>query len=123
MMYVHIANVIKETFVAKLSASLCAGQWAFIPGEDCDTYLRRTSDQFAALQAASDAVDLNGDLVGLLVNWQVADGHAWYRVSASRPLTLEHIPFGDAYGVSPILIRGLNKKDVIEIAKRDRILA
>lgn len=42
----------------------------------------------------------------------VADGGAYYLVKSMKPLKLQHIPYGDAYRVSPIMIRGLRAADI-----------
>jgi hypothetical protein len=55
-----------------------------------------------------------GKVVGGLLRWQRADGYAFYLVTKERPLTLQHVPFCDAYQVEPYLIRGLNKQDVLD---------
>jgi len=52
-------------------------------------------------------------IVGAILSWPVADGKAFYTVIREKPLTLQHIPYGDAWRVDPILIRGLRRDDVL----------
>ena len=47
-----------------------------------------------------------------IMHFPVADGKALYKVVKEKPLTLQHIPYGDAYQVQPALIRGLNFSDL-----------
>ena len=56
--------------------------------------------------------------VGYIWSHQVADGFAFYRVKSTRPLTLEHIPYGDGYRVPEAHVRGLRMSDLA----RDRRL-
>jgi len=59
-----------------------------------------------------------GVLVGLLVSFPYADGAAYYRVIKEKPLTLQHIPYGDAWQVPGYQIRGLRKEDIFNLARR-----
>jgi hypothetical protein len=74
---------------------------------------------FDALAARSATLG-EGEYVGALINWQIADGYASYLVTSMRPVTLQHVPFGDAYTVHPETIRGLRKADVIEKVNQAR---
>lgn len=68
--------------------------------------------EFEALRVASSKIDPAGSLVGALLSWQVADGYANYIVTKDAPLTVQHVPFMDAYTVDPALIKGLDPGDV-----------
>jgi len=72
--------------------------------DEQDAELRR-------MQAAADALP-EGTLVGKIVDFSVADGRAMYLVKSESPLVLQHIPFFDAYRVSPAHIRGLRIDDI-----------
>lgn len=50
--------------------------------------------------------------IGFIVSFPVADGRAFYRVVNLKPLTLEFMPYGDEYRVSPFTIRGLRLSDI-----------
>lgn len=65
----------------------------------------------------------NGDMVGELVRFQIADGFALYMVIKQRPLTVVHINAGDGWHAHAATIRGLNLADVRQQAKRNRFLA
>jgi len=52
------------------------------------------------------------DFSGLIWQESVADGYALYRVESTKPLTLVHLPHGDAYRVHPATIRGLTLNDL-----------
>ena len=78
----------------------------------------------ADLQQKASTIDLdNGEIVGGILRWQRADGYAMYLVTKDRPLTLQHIPFGDAWTVEAALIRGLNRNDVLTMLRRERNLS
>jgi len=47
-----------------------------------------------------------------IVRFSVADGYALYAVTKESPLTLRHIPYGDAYQAAAATIRGLTLADV-----------
>jgi hypothetical protein len=80
------------------------------------------------LQDFSDGIDFTNpkaSLKGAMLRWQRADGYAHYIVTADKPLTVNHVPFGDAWEVEAALIRGLNRAEVIkqlEFAKHLRDL-
>jgi len=72
----------------------------------------------------SGGVDIDGgEVVGILLAFPVADGYAHYRVSKASPLTLQHVPYGDAWRIPAAHIRGLRKVDAIESERRRRGLA
>lgn len=70
------------------------------------------------VEASEDLPD--GKVVGALLRWQRGDGFAVYRVTKARPLTVQHVPYMDAWTVEDALIRGLNKNDVLAIVRRDK---
>jgi len=94
--------------MAQLAKKPCKGDWTFSEG-----WSERHEEQLAELQKESQAVDPNKSLVGALVSFPIADGYATYRVAKDKPLTLEHVPYGDAYQVPYVMIRGLRRVDVI----------
>ena len=61
-----------------------------------------------------------GQVVGAVLSWPVADGSAYYLVTKDKPLTLQHIPCGDAWKVDPILIRGLRRDDVTRMLEAEK---
>lgn len=66
----------------------------------------------------------DGEVVGGLLSYPVADGSALYLVVKEKPLQVSHLPFADAYGVHPAMIRGLNLADVrTQIAQNKRFAA
>lgn len=65
------------------------------------------------LQQVSDSLP-PGEVVHAVLNWPRGDGHAFYIVTKAQPLTLQWIPFCDAWQVDPILIRGLRRQDVLD---------
>lgn len=73
------------------------------------------------LQEISDNLP-DGEIVGAVISFPVADGKAFYRVVKEKPLTLQHINYLDGYGVPIYLIRGLRKKDILELLRRKRAL-
>lgn len=74
-----------------------------------------------ALLAKSDAL-AEGDLVGYIMRFPVADSYAYYMVVKEHPLTLQWIPYSDAWQVQRYTIAGLTLKDVkFDQARRSRM--
>jgi hypothetical protein len=88
-------------------------EFEYRTGESFDQYNSRSRTAFDRLLEAEKTVDTSKSLVGCLYSHPVADGYAWYVVTSDRPLTLRHIPIGDAWTLSPATVRGLSKKDII----------
>lgn len=65
-------------------------------------------------EVASDATDLTG----ALVKFPIADGYAYYVVTKHSPLTLSHLPIGDAYRAHAATIRGFREADVRQQLKQ-----
>jgi hypothetical protein len=76
------------------------------------TNLAKQAASLQRLQQRSDKL-AKGKVVGALLDWSVADGKALYLVVKEKPLTLQHIPYGDGYRVAPETIRGLRRQDVL----------
>jgi len=104
--------------MAKLATKPVDGEWSMRAGEDFTAYLERTDEMFRTLVESAD----KHGVIGALLSFPVADGCAMYRVSKESPLTLEHVPYGDAWQISPAHIRGINKADVLEQIRRTRAL-
>lgn len=98
--------------MARLAKKPVEGEWDMREGEDVDAYLKRTDAMLKELTDASAAVP-DGGVVGVLLHFPVADGSAIYRVSKESPLTLEHVPYGDAYRIPDAHIRGIRRADVL----------
>lgn len=62
-----------------------------------------------------------GDIVGGILKFPVADGYALYLVQKAKPLTVQHIAYGDAYRVHDALLRGLTRADVDKQLEGERI--
>ena len=91
------------------------GDWEF----DVDRW-REQDDAFIELYDEG----LKGDtLKGYVWSYPVADGKAQYIVTSLRPLTLTHIPIGDAWTVPEYVIRGLTKADLQDAKDRSKALA
>lgn len=77
-----------------------------------------------AMKALSDASNAlpEGEIVGAILRFPVADGYAIYRVTKERPLTLQHVLFGDEWQIHPALLRGLTKADVLHQVRQARAL-
>lgn len=61
--------------------------------------------------------DLDAIGAGNVMSFNVADGFAMYEVVREQPLTLRHIPEGDAYEAHPALLRGLQYSDLVQQRK------
>jgi len=106
--------------MAKLSNDPIEG-FIQLPGEGFSGYLDRTSKLLKDLLDKGTALP-DGQYDGTILSFPVADGKAMYFVQKTRPLTLQHIPFGDAWEIPAAHLRGLNMDDVIEHAKRNKAM-
>lgn len=52
-------------------------------------------------------------VVGAVLRWPRGDGYAFYIVTKEKPLTLQWVPYSDAWQVETALIKGLSKADVV----------
>lgn len=83
----------------------------FDVNEDYEVYRKRVDAKLDEIEAKYQ-----------IVSFPVADGCAMYAVWKRKPLTLLHIPYSDGYHANPILLRGLNLKDVDAMAEREKRL-
>lgn len=72
--------------------------------------------------AQIDFTKPNCDLTGALVRIPHADSYAQYVVIKNSPLTIQHIPFGDAWNAYPATLRGLNRQDILDGLARAKAL-
>jgi len=61
-----------------------------------------------------------GTIKGYIWSTPHADGYAFYIVIKESPLTLQHVPYSDAWIVPDYVIRGLNLADLLASADWDR---
>jgi len=108
--------------VARLSAK--AYPWKGVnywrlDGETVERYKARVKreeqeDDIAWEELIEKTVALpDGEILGALVTYPVADGFAAYVVIQEEPLTLQWIPFGDMYQADHRLIKGTDRRDVL----------
>jgi hypothetical protein len=90
-------------------------------GEGFREYMSRTDKLFNDLLDKEAALP-DGTYEGVILRFPFADGYAFYVVSKVRPLTLQHIPYGDAWHIPEAHLRGLNMTDVQAQAKRNKDL-
>lgn len=62
----------------------------------------------------------DGEIVGGILRFGVADGNAMYLVSNDKPLTLRHIDWLDGYRIDDAYVRGLRIQDVKEMLRREK---
>ena len=105
--------------MATLDKKPAPGDFEFCKGESFDDHFKRTD---AALHQLCDVSEnlKPGEIVGAILRFPCADGYAMYRVSKEKPLTLQHIPYGDRWQVDPALIRGLRRVDVERMVEQNR---
>jgi len=103
--------------MAMLSKSPCPGGWSQLPDEKLDDYLKRTEAMLQRLLAKSREAAADGEAAGIVLQFPVADGHAFYVVMKEKPLTLQHIPFSDAWQIPAAHVRGLTLRDVRDQAR------
>ncbi len=66
--------------------------------------------------------DSRSELIGETIRFPRGDGSAQYMVFRTKPLSLLHIPLGDAWDLPDYQLCGLRVKDVRELVRRDRAL-
>ena len=99
--------------MANLDKYSYPGDWKRQPKEDFSLYCTRTVKLIEDLQTKSEQIDPKSpDLRGAILQFQVADGYAYYAVTKMKPLTITLIPWSDAYQIPEAHIRGININDV-----------
>lgn len=89
------------------------------PNEDFMAYLERSRKLLKDLEDKEAALP-EGKYEGVILSFPYADGYAMYLVQKTSPLTLQHIPFGDAWQIPAAHLRGLNLDDVKEQVRRNK---
>lgn len=63
----------------------------------------------------------NKSYIGAVLMFPVADGNAVYVVIKDKPLTVQHVPIGDAWEADRCTIRGIDRQEVREqLEERER---
>lgn len=106
--------------MAQLAKTSCPGNWDVMVGGDYNAEFKRTEAMLNELMNKSTQVDPNGDLTGAVLKFQVADSYAWYVVCKDKPLTLQHVPYCDAWGIDAAHLRGIRRQDVVQQLNRDK---
>ena len=99
--------------MAKLLKTQVKGHWdtqIYRGGQGCDC--EDFSDCWEKEQAELDEIGRDN-----IMSFPVADGSAMYKVVKEKPLTLAHIPYGDAYQIPYAHIRGLTYADLVQQRK------
>lgn len=91
-------------------------------GEDINAYFKRTAALLEQMMAKSNALP-EGEYVGAILSFPIADGKALYLVDKVKPLTLTPIPYMDGYQIPAAHIRGLTLADVSLQVRRDKAFA
>jgi hypothetical protein len=97
--------------MAKLLSSAYPG-FKRKPNESFDVCMKRESALLDEINQRSLAAAKAGKAVGTLLRFPMADGYALYVVTSEKPLTLQHVPFGDAWQAAAATIRGVTMSDV-----------
>jgi hypothetical protein len=106
--------------MAKLAATPVEG-FELDAKEDINVYLKRIDARMKELEDAF-AQQPEGTLNGAIISFPYADGRAMYLVQKENPLTLQHIPYGDAWQIPAAHIRGLLLEDIRKMVEGDRKL-
>lgn len=77
--------------------------------EDEQKFLKELMDNMLTLPT--------GQVVGAVLQFPMGDGAAYYLVTKASPLTVEHIPVGDAWHAGQETIRGINKDTALRAIK------
>ena len=92
--------------MARLLKNPAKGHWdtqTYRGGEgcDCESWSACMDKEWADVEAFG----------GYIMRFPIADGQAMYHVVKENPLTLEWIPYGDAWQIPTAHLRGLNYED------------
>jgi len=100
--------------VAKLERDSYPGMPTFADmdtGSSFDDIVRKQDEVLAELKAKCPLADAK-DLTGALLHFPAGDGTALYIVTRDKPLTVQHVPYCDAWHADACTIRGINRTDV-----------
>jgi hypothetical protein len=89
-------------------------------------YARATASEgqfLARLRAWLAEAGYEGEGVGEVLRFPIADGYACYMVARVSPPALIHLPLGDAWEIPAPYARGLRARDVREEIRRQRAIA
>jgi len=96
--------------MAKLLKNSVNGHWNvqnYRGGNGCDC-----SDIYECMRKEED--DLKAIGWNNIMTFPIADGQAMYQVVKEKPLTLAHIPYGDAWQIPNSHMRGLSYADLVK---------
>ena len=93
-----------------------------LQGETFDACYKRTVKAMRDLEDKSAQINPSVSIVGALIKFPYADGFAYYIVSQDKPITVQHVPYGDAWQADPVTIRGIDKSTVVEQLNRTKNL-
>jgi len=103
--------------MARLLKAQVKGHWdtrSYRGGNGCDC--KDFSECWKKEQTDLDEIGRDN-----IMSFPVADGSALYKVVKEKPLTLAHIPYSDAYEISPAHIRGLTFADLVQQRKWNQV--
>lgn len=100
--------------MAKLTGVLTPFPKFEFSGNDWEKSMKAQNEALEELQRKSDTLP-EGEVVGAVLSFQVADGYAMYLVTKAKgnSIELKHIPFCDDYSIAAAHIRGLTKQDAL----------
>lgn len=107
--------------MAKIEKYRYPGEWDKKEDEDFMAWPDRVQKMLEKLIFTSNEIP-EGQLVGVVVSFPVADGAAYYIVTNEKPLTVQWIRFLDSYEAPVPLIRGLNRNDIEQMHHRSKKL-
>lgn len=107
--------------MAKLTAHDAPG-FVQEKGEDLDSFFNRTAALLGQMTAKANALP-EGEFVGAILSFPIADGNALYLVDKVKPLTLTPILYMDGYQIPAAHIRGLTLNDVRQQVQREKAFA
>ena len=90
--------------------------------ENVHAFYTRTAALLDQMMAKANALP-EGEYVGAILSFPIADGKALYLVDKVKPLTLMPIPYMDGYQIPAAHIRGLTLDDVRQQVQREKAFA
>lgn len=108
--------------MAKLSPKPYPGNWDLdFTAEDLNAEFAKQDAQLDRIFANQPALD-EQSIVGACLEFPVADGKAFYVVIKDKPLTIAHVPVGDAWHIDECTLRGINASYVRRSLQRNLML-
>jgi len=77
-------------------------------------------EKLQAEMLLKDPDDPHCDITGTILQFPAGDGAAYYIVSKQKPLTLQHMPYSDAWHASGVTIKGVDRQYILDWLRAEK---